>query len=224
MDPRDLELMASFGEWGADVPSTSPLQPVQGLWRTARDKTRAVLDRRAELAADQRFTSTGRQQALQELATSTLQALQDAGVSVLSRAQQALTTLDAKLVAPIGGAPVGGAGDAAAAAIRAVEVRNWLRSVPEAQRHAAISDAITNGDTLVVDAVLNAPRFMRDRLVLPGLQDDLRERWRRSRNPEAAAQARDLESGIARAQQALDTARRIISEQAGLAPAVPAAA
>ncbi|MCC6295787.1 MAG: hypothetical protein IT469_03660, partial [Pseudomonadales bacterium] len=87
-----------------------------------------------------------------------------------------ISALTAELAAPLQPKP----GDALSG-----EIRGYLRSLPEAERMAAVNSAVDSGDAVTAIAALSAPAF------LTGISDDLHrgltEQWHRRQNPAAAA-------------------------------------
>jgi len=215
MGMDNIELMAAgLAPWPTELTGDmySGLSEVVTRARTIATDFRA---RAEELRKSGDLTSSGVAKQLDLLANQELDRLDSLAGTALGKARRDLDLFNEKLAA-VNTPPA----DSAAQAIALAETRGLLMDLPESERIAVLSEALTAGDTLVLRAIFLAPSFWRRRFAVPAeLLEDWRRRWQEQADPTLFVKARDLTAAITRTTNALQAARQIIASTPGLSEA-----
>lgn len=207
-----IELMAAgLGPWPTEW--TGDLYTgLAGVVDLARKIASDFRDRAAELRKSGDLTNSGLGKQLDLLANQELNRLDSLAATALGRSRRDLEIFNEKLAA-VNTPPA----DSAAQAIALAEARGLLMDLPENERIAVLSEALTAGDTLVLRAVFEAPSFWRARFAVPAeLLEDWRRRWQEQADPTLFVKARDLTAAISKTVTAVRAARMVIAQTEGL--------
>jgi hypothetical protein len=197
-----------IGLWSTEPKPGSTLERLQNAYLAGIESLDTIEARGREHTASGRFTAAGAKQA-------TLQSALSDAVPSLYRARQTIKSAKAEVemlrskIKPIKTDKT----DLVAAMLRA-EMRERLRSKPQAERDAYISKNLERLDPQMLQAVTEVPIEMTG---IAGTQRDLLiERALEAQHGETIAEIRELERGIELADRAVEASRDEVRKETGV--------
>jgi len=197
-----------IGLWSAEPKPGSTLERLQAAYLAGIESFDRIETRAREHAASGRFTPAGAKQA-------TLQSALNDAVPSLYRARQTIKIAKAEVealrskITPLQPDKT----DLAAAMLRA-EMRDWLRSKPQAERDSYISKNLERLDPQMLQAVIEVPIEMTG---ISGTQRNiLVERELQARHGETFTEIKELERGIELAERSVEASRDEVRKETGV--------